>query len=237
MKILFSVYKEDKDSEEVTFVYRECIITDVTIQDIDKKLNLYDGFHYDLIVGQTICFWDIYCFFDDYNDIIDKIISITRVEEKENSYKESKVLLMEPYDPGDVGDAKLPDFEKTFLFKLNRYECGANSYEAVILWFCEHPLAFAMMYDSFKFAIRHIFRALKINTWDWMNKSYVYLNIDSFYKNFSKAVQKKREHCQIIYIHTNDRDDIDVTVRTIDGEKYYVKSNARGKINGLKIDE
>jgi len=237
MRILFSIYKEDRDSERVTFLHRECITTDLTIQDIDKKLNLYDGFHYNLTVGQTISFWDIYCFFDEYDQLIRKIVNIPRVEENTKSYKPCKVLLKEDYDPGIVGDAKLPNFQKTFLFELNRYECGANSYEALVYWISNHPMEFTIIYDAFKYIIKKVFNGLKIKSGNWLNKSHVYLNEKAFYKNFSNTIRLKKDQCQIIAIHMNDRNNLDITVRTITGDRYYVKSNARGKIIEMNIEE
>ena len=54
MKILFSVFNEDRDTEERVLKYKTTIETEEKIEEIDSRLQLYDGFHSTLQIATQI---------------------------------------------------------------------------------------------------------------------------------------------------------------------------------------
>ena len=115
------------------------MVTNVGIEEIDRRLELYDGFHSVLEVGRNLAFWDIYSFFVDEQELIRKINDIPTAEMEEKTAKEPKFLMIEEFDPGNADDASYPDISKCYFYRIERYECGASGFGTVIAWLREKP--------------------------------------------------------------------------------------------------
>lgn len=248
MKILFSVYKEDHETEEREFLFSKTVVTDIGIEEIDSRLELYEGFHSVLEVGRNLVFWDIYSFFVDEQELVRKINDIPIVEVEEKQAKEPKFLMLEEFDPGNADDASYPDVSRCFMYRIERYECGASGFETLIAWLLCHPflmnLACSFTWDMIKFfalSIGNWFRVwfgCKVNDRpERSSKKLYYLNCSRFYRDFSKAANVAKKDCQIVNIKPVKNGKFKVCVRTMSNETYDVKCNRNGKIISLDIDD
>lgn len=248
MKILFSVYKEDHETEEREFLFSKTVVTDIGIEGIDSRLELYEGFHSVLEVGRNLVFWDIYSFFVDEQELVRKINDIPIVEVEEKQAKEPKFLMLEEFDPGNADDASYPDVSRCFMYRIERYECGASSFGALIAWLGGNPF-FMDLLGSFTWDMIKFF-ALSIGSWfrvlfgckakgkaERSNKRLCYLNFKRFYRDFSKASNVAKKDCQIVNVKPVKSGKYKVRIRTIFNEIYDVKCNWNGKIISLDIDD
>ena len=248
MKILFSVYNEDRDTEERVLKYKTTIETDEKIEGIDSRLQLYDGFHSVLEVGNNLTFWDIYCFFDISTEIIERINDIPRTKSPHFPVKEPKVLCVEEFDPGNADAPCYPKQSKCFIYKLSRYECGASSFDAIVVWASSHPWLMVFI-GGF---IWDITKGFALNLWKTLKKilgkkerenneqkrkQIVYFEVRKFYRNFSKMVNVDKANCQIVYLKRIRGGSFEVHVRTVADEYYVVKCSCHGKIISLIMND
>lgn len=248
MKILFSVYKEDRDTDKRTLIYRKIVETNKSLKEIDDILQLYDGFHSTLESGSNLTFWDIYCFFDISQDIIEKIDTIPLSGCIISGENEAKVFWIEEYDPGNTDAASYPDESKYFLYQLSRFECGASSFEAMVLWASNHPWLMVFIggfiWDISKIIVSSVFKTIRKVFGIRVEKEYVkrrkkLVAFDSrkFYDNFSKMININKYDCQIVSLNRIKSNRFEVYVRTNSYEYYEVKCTCRGNIISLNILE
>ncbi len=239
MRIVFSVYFEERDTEERTLTYTEVVETMLSIKEIDSKLELYDLFHSDLTVGHNLAFWDIYCFYPDTQDIIDRIKLIPRLQKSSNEiYKEPRILIIEEFNPGNTDDAFYPELSECYLYYVSRYECGCSSFFVFIMHDVFPNLnsialniISSAIYDWLKSKVNVI--CGKKN--DFEKKKVRILNCKKLYRNFEKCTQIKYKYCQITGFNRDKYGNYTVYMRTINNNQYEILANAQGKI--LSFDE
>ena len=248
MKILFSVFNEDRDTEERVLKYKTTIETEEKIEEIDSRLQLYDGFHSTLQVGNNLAFWDIYCFFDISTEIIERINDIPRTNIPHFPVKEPKVLCVEEIDPGNADAPCYPEQCKCFIYKLSRYECGASGFDAIVIWASNHPWLMVfiggLIWDitkSFltklgKFLWKMLGKKERVNS-EQKRKQIVYFEVSKFYDNFSKMANVDKADCQIVYLKRIQGGSFEVHIRTVTDEYYVVKCSCQGKIISLATDD
>ena len=73
VKILFSVFNEDRETDNTEFVYSQEVETGWSIEQIETHFELFDLFRSSIIAGKNLCFWDIYLFSNDSQDVVLKI--------------------------------------------------------------------------------------------------------------------------------------------------------------------
>lgn len=248
MKILFSVYTEDHDTEERVLKYKTTIETDIEIEEIDSRLQLYDGFHSVLEVGNNLTFWDIYCFFDISSDIIERINDIPRTNSPHFPAEEPKVLCVEEFDPGNADAPCYPELSKCFVYKLSRYECGASGFDAIVVWASSHPWLMVFIggfiWDitkcfvlSLRKTLRKMLGKKEREYNEQKRKQIVYFKVAKFYRNFSKMVNVAKFDCQIVYLKRIRGGSFEVHVRTVADEYYVVKCSCHGKIISLAMND
>ena len=248
MKILFTVYKEEYDTGERMLEFTKTILTDMNIEEIDNGLQLYEGFHSVLEVGDNLTFWDIYCFWDITQDIIERINNISISKMSTISQKEPNVLHIEEYNPGNADTPCYPDRSKCFMYRLTRYECGASGFNEIVIWASNHPWLMVFIggfiWDITKSIFTCIGKVLnnilghKKNTRTIReHKQTVYFAVAKFYHNFSKMANLDKADCQIVYLKRIRGGNFEVHVRTVKNEHYVVKCTCSGKINFLNLED
>ena len=247
MKILFSVYTEDHDTEERVLEYKTTIETDIGIEEIDSRLQLYDGFHSVLAVGNNLTFWDIYCFFDISSEIIERINALPRSYRHPFPVKEPKILFIEEFDPGNADAPCYPEMSRCFVYKLSRYECGASGFDAIVVWASSHPWLMVFIggfiWDITKGFVLNLWKTLKKmpgkkerENKEQKHKQIVYFEVSKFYRNFSKMANVDKSDCQIVYLKRIRGGRFEVHVRTATDEYYVVKCSCHGKIISLTAE-
>ena len=155
MKILFSVYKADRETDESELLFSKTVVTDIGIEEIDSRLEVYDGFRSVLEVGRNLAFWDLYSYFIDEQELIRKINDIPMAEEENTQAKEPKFSILEELNPDNSDDASYPDISKCYFYRIERYECGASSFGALIALLRENPFFMDLLgsftWDMIKF--------------------------------------------------------------------------------------
>jgi len=248
MKILFTVYDEDHETEERVLRFSKIISTDMEIEEIDDKLQLYDGFHSMLVAGESLTFWDIYCFFDITQDVIEKINNIPKSQKENSKGKEPKVLCIEEFDPGNADAPIYPDRKMCFIYRITRYECGASGFDAIVIWASNHPWLMVfiggLVWDMTKLFLQCVGKLLR-NVCGYkirqstikVRKKVVCFEVAKFYRNFSRLTNLAKRDCQIVCLKRIKGGNFEVHVRTINDSYFVVKSKFNGKISSLNIEQ
>lgn len=245
MRILFSVYTEARETEERAFIYKKSILTDMKLEEIDNRLQLYDGFRSVLVAGRKLTFWDIYCFFDISQELIERINRIPLSQMCEEPKRDPNVFYIEEFDPGNADVPCYPEWSRCCIYRLERYECGASGYEAIVVWASNHPWLMVfiggLIWDVAKKAclyagkiLQKVFRAEKSESTPKKRRKTVYFAAARFYRNFSQMANLDKRDCQIVYLKRIRGGNFEVHVRTAEDGYYAVKCSCHGKINYLK---
>ncbi len=248
MQILFKVYDEERETGKSVLRFSKTISTDVKIEEIDDDFQLYDGFHYVLAVGENLTFWDIYCFFDNTQDVIEKINNIPISKMEKIRGKEPKVLCIEEFDPGNADGPMYPDWRSCFFYRIARYECGASGFDEMVIWASNHPWLMVFIggfvWDMTKSFLQHAGKLLR-NICGYKrsenamkeHKKVVYFAVSKFYRNFSKMTNLSKNDCQIVYMKRIRGGSFEVNVRTAYDSYFVVKCNFNGKISSLDMKQ
>lgn len=237
MKVLFSICNEDHETGIVTFIDSLLVQTDWSFEQIDNHIALYDGFRSEVTIGDRISFFDFYCFFDDSSSLVEKIKTIPSSNLEEPQLRTPSVFRVSEYDPGDTVGQEYPNTKRCYLYNLERYECGASGYEAIVHWAATHPVEMifvaGVIYDSVKWLISKILVCLKLKR----NSTAicpVILNTKKLYQNFSKATKVSVHDCQITKFYRLRAGIFHAQIRTITGRKFKLKCSAGGEIESLE---
>lgn len=242
MIILFSVHNEDFETEESKLIYTKTVETNMPIAEIDALLQLYDGFHSVLEVGQNICFWDIYCYFENTDELQEKISSIPMDKVEPKEFILPKVLVIKEFDPESPESAFYPDENSCFAYRLTRYELGASSYEAIVMFASNHPWLMVfiggamwditkLLYSTF---IKLIKRKTNVVNYRGSQKKTVCFSVRKCYRNFSHMTKIPEEDCQIVSLRRRYNNSFDVRIRTINNQCFSVRCTCKGKIVTIK---
>lgn len=243
MKILFSIYSEDYETEEKNLLYSRVVNTDMSINDVNTLLQLHEGFHSVLEVGHHLCFWDIYCFFSNTDDLQQKISTIPLNSTPAKNSRLPNVLIIEQFNPGNADNAFLPDIDDCFAYRLTRYECGASSFDAIVMFASSHPWLMVFiggaLWDCTKFLGSRLRKILKrrfgLVDKNGFQKRVACLSINRFYRNFSNATKIPVDDFQIVFLNRRKNNVYDVRVRTANNECFHVKCSGRGQISSIKL--
>ena len=249
MKIVFSLYKEDYESAAKTLFFTKVVNTDLSLEQIDKILQVYDGFHSCLEGGQNILFWDIYSYFLDLDSLKERINSIPiSIDNQPAVIERPIVLALEEFDPGSVSDPSYPKSHSYFLLQIKRYECGANSADA-ILWVAQfvsaHPILMifisGQIWDTTKWLFEKISTLVasrpKSNQSEKVspNNRQLFFYPNKFFRNFKRLTSIKKRNYQIVGLAPKKQNYYIVHVRTLSNERYIVHCTYNGKIISLKL--
>ena len=248
MKVIFSVYREDFETWEDEFLFSRIVVTNASLPEIDTILNLHQGFRSTLEAGEHLVFWDIYCISVDPSAVLKLIeeIPTTDIAAEATRKHEAKILIFESYDPCDIYYPIYPDMEKCYIYRLNRYECGASSMEALVVWASSHPWLMVFiggfLWDAAKYLVSQILSKLSFLL--FRERRYfksrrkirmVYFSPKLFYKYFSQATNVASDDCQIIYLKKIGTHTFSVLVKTLSRDYYLVECNRKGKIMSLEL--
>ena len=135
---------------------------------------------------------------------------------------------------------------RCFVYKLSRYECGASSFDAIVVWASSHPWLMVfiggLIWDITKCFVSNLWKTLKKmigkkgENNEPKRKQIVYFEVAKFYRNFSKIANVDKSACQIVYLKRIRGGSFEVHVRTEVDEFYVVKCNYTGKIISLILD-
>lgn len=237
MKILFSVYKEDFETSVVELIDSVWVQTDWSAAKITEHLDSYDGFHSVIVFGEHLSFFDYYCFFDTYNELLAKIRTIPYGENQNKLIRTPYLFRVSKSNPGNEDFPEYPNDSHQYLFELEYYKCGAGGFGTIILWAAAHPLEMVfiggVVYDFCKWLFSKILCGIekKRSTSDIRP---VVLNTKRLYQNFSKATSFKVADCQITKFHRLSVGVFHVTIRTSTDMRYKLKCKANGTIEALE---
>ena len=243
MKIVFSVYLEDFETEKKQLKFCEIVETKMTMSQLDKHLQIYDGFRSVLEVGVNIAFWDIYCFFDITNDIIDKIKKIPRDEVHKRGVAEPCVIKLQKFDPGNADTPFFPDGDSYYFYRVSRFELGASALDAIVALIQNDPILVRVLSTIIFELIKNIWSKLCIKLFpgkEYKNKytkQTLYFSTKKFYRNFELIANINKSDCQIVGLQKIKGNRYKVRVRTIHNECYEIQSTFRGKILQLNLIE
>lgn len=237
MKILFSIYSEDRETESVELKKTIQLQTDWSAKQIDEHIALYEGFHSEIVIGDNLSFFDYFCFYADYEDLIGRIEAIPTINHVEERMVAPRVFRVKAFDPGRPIEPNYPENDNYYLLDLNRYECGASSYSAFVYWASSHPIEMAfifnVVYDFSKWFILRVLKYLKIIRYDRSIRPMV-LNTKKLYRNFSKAVNVTAKDCQITKINRVKVGSYHVKMRTSTGRRFKLRCSSSGEIESLE---
>ncbi len=202
MRILFTLYSEDYETANQALFFSKLINTNLDLKKIDGILKLYDGFHSTLEGGENILFWDIYSYFANLEVLKNKITAIPTSDEQNFSVNYPKVLVIEHFSPGPVSTPNYPANNTYFSLHVTRYECGADSYDAIVMWASNHPWLMVFiggfLWDMTKWMGVKVRKRIKerlmlINgKGTHREKRIVFFAIKQFYRNFEKMTSIKK---------------------------------------------
>lgn len=248
MKVVFSVYNEDFETWEAEFLYSKTIITNVTLSDIDDILKLHQGFRLKLEAGRHLAFWDIYCISIDPIELLKRIDKIPTVDKDSVSKerREPKLIISESFDPGCPQESIYPSASNCYVYRITRYECGANSVECFVSWASSHPWLMVFiggfLWDTTKYALKKfidIIRKLLFHERKYCGSrreiQIVYFSPKDFYKNFSLLTHIDSGDCQIISLKKVNKKEYSLLVKTVSKEYYLVECGQNGKILSLEL--
>ena len=235
MKIVFSIYLEDGETGRVFLKYSDVVETDLSIKQIDERLQLYDLFHSELTVGHTLSFWDIYFWGNIPNDIIDKVKSIPEVHSYRETYREPCFLRVGEFDPGNTDSAIYPDIGDCYFYRISRYERGASGFGTFIAKGIASPIMISLVSSFIYDILRSLFKR-KNREIDSKRALYL-LNVRKFWNNFCKATNLDKFSCQMVFLTRIDDGKYEIHVRNIQQECYQVVCDNRGRIESLKLIE
>lgn len=237
MKILFSVYKEDYDTGIAELKESVLVNTDWSVQKIDEFIALSDGFRAEIVIGENLSFFDYYCFFEDYSFLIERIKTIHNNDSELQSKRTPNVLRVSEFNPGSVGKPFYSNGESCYLYNLERFECGASSFEEIVYWASQHPLEMmfigGLIYDFTKWAILKVLKLLGLKNVS-VSRRPVILNVKRFYRNLSTIINVETKDCQITKIIRIKNGKFKVEVRTLTNRIFITKCYANGKIETLE---
>lgn len=240
MKILFSVYSENRETEDCHLIFSEVVETEMTISKIDEYLEIYDLFRSVLEVGQNLAFWDIYCFGDFEQVVINKIKAIPITNTKMVALKEPTVLKIQEFDPGNADSPFYPNINECYFYKVSRFECGASSFDAIIAYIQKDPILAgvigSMLFEFCKMLVAKLYKF--VNTKKGQDKilptsQKFYFSAKKFYRNFQQITNVDRTNCQIVRIKKIKNGKFTIIVRTLNGEAFDIKATYSGKIENL----
>lgn len=242
MKILFSVYFEDHETDENELLYTRTVETNLKIEEIDTLLQIYDGFHSVLEVGRNLCFWDIYCFFANIDDLKEKISSIPAHTSEIKDYVLPEIIVIKCFNPGNSGSEFYPDDENCFAYRIVRYECGASGFESIVMFAADHPWLMVFIggaiWDFTKYLWNKLMKLFKkrnsvVNKRNSHEKT-VCFSVKKCYQSFFEMTKIPYEDCQIVFLKRTKNNIFDVRIRTINNECFNMKCTRKGKITSMK---
>ena len=164
MRILFSVYVEDHETGDRELRESLWVQTNWTIEQIENHIALYNGFRSEIAIGDKLSFFDYFCYFADYSGIIRRIKEIPNEEITENCRTNPGIFRVKESDPGCADAPVYPKNQNYFLYAIDRYECGASSFDAIVYWAATHPISMVfiggVVFDLSKWFASRIIRAL-----------------------------------------------------------------------------
>lgn len=241
VKILFSVFNEDRETNKTEFIFSQEVETEWSIKQIETHFELFDLFRSSIIAGKNLCFWDIYLFSNDAQDIVLKIKQIptmktqTRIEVIKSSF-----IVVEEFDPGNADSPQYPDWNSYTIYACDRFECGASSFYSFLVKIMEQPLTQGVITNFAYDVLKKIFVSIFCRQHDTQvgkNKKIYYLSLSRFYKNFSRAINMKTSNFQMISLKRLKLGNFRIRVRTIANEYYEVRCAFTGKIASFKLIE
>lgn len=240
MRIIFSVFTEDYNTQVRKLCFSKLIETSMTIEQIDSYLQIYDLFHSELEVGVNLAFWDIYCFGNFEQEIIGKIKSIPLSKSEKEIKKEPRILKIEEFDPGNTDVPFYPDLSTCYFYRVSRYECGASSFDAMVAYIVENSILsnvvssviFRLLEKMFS-SIIEMFKLDKKNKNRIRKRKKLYFSIKDFYKNFYQMTNIRKFDCQIVELNKKENKGYYIRVRTVKNECYEVEADYRGRIKSL----
>ena len=165
MKVLFSLYRENPETEESQLVHFRLLESTLTVEEIDGRLQLYEGFRSDLTVGERLCFWDIYCFFDDVEAVWARIEGIPVSPGASAPRRFPRAFILETFNPGNSDDPFYPDENACAAYRARRFERGASGFEQVVLWAAGHSIEMLFIggavWDTVKWIGSRLFRGIR----------------------------------------------------------------------------
>lgn len=237
MRILFSVFTEDRETGNIEIITSVWVQTNWTAQQIDQHIGLFDGFRSNIVIGEHLSFFDYYCFFADVGALIQKIKSIPNHDKHDNHTHTPSVFRVHKFNPGNTDTPQYPSNSSCFLYNLERYECGVSGFTAIACWASAHPLEMmfigGLVYDFSKWAISRVLRCFRLKTATTDTRPLV-LNTKKLYRNFSKATGICVDDCQITKFHRLRAGVFHVAIRTSEDKKYKLKCNANGTVESLE---
>lgn len=241
VKILFSVFNEDRETDKTEFIFSQEVETEWSIEQVETHFGLFDLFRSSIIAGKNLCFWDIYLFSDDAQHIVLKIKQIpmmtmpTRIEVIKSSF-----IVVEEFDPGSADSPRYPDWDSCTIYACDRFECGASSFYSFLVKIVEHPLTQGIITNFIYDVLKKIFVSIfcrKHDTQAGKTKKIYYLSLGRFYKNFSRAINMKTSDFQMISLRRLKLGNFRICVRTITNEYYEVRCAFTGKIASFNLIE
>ena len=236
MRTLFSLYVMDINTQVPTLIYSNLIITDLSIDAIEKHLELREGFEQHVICGQTLSFWDLYYYAADFQDVINKIESLP-IGTAEPKTSRLPVLMRSREIHPEFGD-EVEKHSQSFLIYYHRYEIGMSGLAIIEYWMSAHPCAMIFIggciFDLVKGLIIKLYKFLfKRQKYDVTNPV-VFLRVRRFYKCFEQCTKVKHNDCQIVKISRTKKGTFSIAVRTSNNKLYKVRCNSNGTIIELE---
>lgn len=237
MKALFSVYIEDHETGNIELKESFWVQTNWSIEQIEKHIALYNGFRSEIAIGDNLSFFDYFCYFADYNEIISRIKEIPNNTIVENRRKNPCIFRVTKFDPGYADAPVYPQNQNYYLFEIDRYECGASGYEAIVYWASTHPLEMVfiggVIFDITKWFLSRVLRFFGLNKHIKPARPEV-LNTKNLYRNFSKVIKENVSHCQITKINRIKTGTFHVKMRTLTGKGFMIKCFWDGSIDSFE---
>lgn len=237
MRVLFSVYNQDFDTDEVTLVAKKWVQTEWSFQQIEEHIALKNGFRSEVVIGDRLSFFDYYCIWNISDDLLKKIDEIPVSANDQFSLRTPRFFRVSQFYPGENWAPEYPADNSYYLYDVNRYECGANSYDALVYWAASHPLEMVFIgglaYDTVKWAFSKIRNKLcRKQVQNAMRP--VHLNTKKVYRNFSKITNINVADCQIEKSNRIKSGLFHVRIRTSTDRKFKLKCSANGSVESFE---
>lgn len=241
MRILFSVFTEDIVEEKREKVFEKLVETNSPLSQLDPLSDINDGYQSTLFVGKSLVFWDISCFLNQEQAIIQRIKDIqSEVCLNRGGIKEPHSLSIYTFNQGNMDEAFMPDPKNSYFVEISRFELGASGLGEIIA-IINNPILssilgsviFTSISFFFKWARNKISRRAASND-TTSRPTVVVLNIKKLKKGFSRITGIDKQDYELTRFEKKKNGKYHIEIRTIDNLSYAVVAYPSGRIESFQ---
>lgn len=226
-QVVISFYESDPFEEESNdeLLFRRLVITDIPIFQIERLLDIGDGFSLNIVEGETLNFIDFFSFHGPNQEIIDSINSIPSLSVRPDSFK-IKCLYLRRNESN--GDTVIPRRGIT-IYQKSRFELGASGFSEFVIYCSNNPWIMLvvgyLLGKIFDYIVQHLLK--RVRTYD--SKKMLF-NCKKFYKLAAKALHCGPSELQITDINFKKDKIYHIRFRNMKGDCFKADCYSNGTI-------